>query len=80
MLMAAISFGTQTSDIHGANMHHNTSADLHGVAASGSGAAVALDESTALMYAAERGAVRSMQAWMARGGDINGTLIHQVRL
>ena len=38
----------------------------------------ALDEATALMFAAERGAVRSIQAWMARGGDINGTLVQQV--
>lgn len=84
--MAAMSFGTQTPDIHGASMHPHTAAGLHGIAAAGSTAAnaaaatVALDESTALMYAAERGAVRSIQAWMARGGDINGTLIHQVRI
>jgi len=36
-----------------------------------------LDEATALVFAAERGAARSIQAWMARGGDINGTLVAQ---
>lgn len=39
---------------------------------------VAMDEATALMFAAERGAVRSIQAWIARGGDINATFIQQV--
>lgn len=81
--MAAISFATQTPDASFSGLHPHAAASLSGVGAAGGmaahGAAVALDESTALMYAAERGAVRSIQAWMARGGDINGTLIHQVR-
>ena len=36
-----------------------------------------LDEATALLFAAERGAARSIQSWMARGGDVNGTLVAQ---
>ena len=40
-------------------------------------AADSMDEATALMFAAERGAVKSIHAWQARGGDIDSLLIHQ---
>ena len=36
-----------------------------------------MDESTALMFAAERGAIKSIQAWQARGGALDTVLIHQ---
>ena len=46
-------------------------------AQSASNSVSGLDEATALVFAAERGAARSIQSWMARGGDINGTLVAQ---
>ena len=46
-------------------------------AQSSSNSVSGLDEATALIFAAERGASRSIQSWMARGGDINGTLVAQ---
>jgi len=38
-----------------------------------------VDESTALMFAAERGAIKSIQAWQSRGGNLDTLLVHQVR-
>ena len=39
----------------------------------------AVDEGTALMFAAERGAIKSIQSWQQRGGNLDTLLIHQVR-
>ena len=36
-----------------------------------------VDEATALMFAAERGALKSIQAWQARGGSLDTLLVHQ---
>ena len=33
-----------------------------------------VDEAAALMYAAEHGAIKSIQAWQRRGGDINAPI------
>lgn len=74
--------GSATMGMHQYGMSAHQHIDGGG---SGAGMALAhsnnavLDEATALMFAAERGAVRSIQAWMARGGDINGTMVQQVR-
>jgi hypothetical protein len=39
----------------------------------------AVDEATALMFAAERGAIKSIQSWQQRGGNLDTLLVHQVR-
>lgn len=31
------------------------------------------------MFAAERGALKSIQAWQSRGGSLDTLLVHQVR-
>lgn len=36
------------------------------------------DEGTALMFAAERGAIRSIQSWISRGGNVNSLSISYV--
>lgn len=36
------------------------------------------DEGTALMFAAERGAIRSIQSWISRGGNVNSITISYV--
>ena len=41
------------------------------------GVGAGLDEAQALMFAAERGALKSIQAWQARGGALDTFLIHQ---
>ena len=40
----------------------------------------AVDEPTALMFAAERGAIKSIQAWQQRGGNLDSLIVHQVRM
>lgn len=69
----SVSNSTHSPNFHTSNTGNN------GIMMTTNSPGPALDEATALMFAAERGAVRSIQAWMARGGDINGTLVQQVR-
>jgi hypothetical protein len=44
-----------------------------------SSSGVGVDEATALMFAAERGAIKSIQSWQQRGGNLDTILVHQVR-
>jgi hypothetical protein len=92
--MAYMTSSVQTPDVFSTALNGSAAVGLGSIAAAASSPysshqqqqqsninppAAVFDEATALMFAAERGAVRSVQAWMARGGDINGTLVQQVR-